>query len=144
MEYSDLVSIFPNLGMQIAILGIISTYIVETSKIIRNSYINNEWDSSVKRLSALLFAGIFAFGSAAVIPDVAPIVSKFVSTFLIAAGSSDLIYPLLKRLSGKTDTTAVQAYSQVATLGYLEPCKFSSENVVANNLVKDDIPIEEK
>jgi hypothetical protein len=121
MEYADLIAILPNLSMQVAILGIISTYIVETSKIVRNSYINKEWDSSVKRLSALLFSGIFAFGSAAVIPDVAPIVSKFVSTFLIAAGSSDLIYPVLKKLSGNSNSsfssTATQGYTQPGTLG---------------------------
>lgn len=120
MEYADLIAILPNLSMQVAILGIISTYIVETSKIVRNSYINKEWDSSVKRLSALLFSGIFAFGSAAVIPDVAPIVSKFVSTFLIAAGSSDLIYPVLKKLSGNNSTSFVQGYSLVGTLGNFE------------------------
>lgn len=92
----------PNLSIYIAILGFISVWVTNDVKCLNEARKSGDWSSVWKRATCLVASCLLCFALPPVMATVAPIVSKIITSLVVAAFASDGIYAVNKSLQPNT------------------------------------------
>ena len=101
---NEMLNLIPGLAVYVMASGIVSTYCVETIKNVFESIQSKDWSPVIKRGAALGVSTLFVWPSAVAMPDIPLFAGKIVAVIIAASLSSDVVYPVTKKLKAVANT----------------------------------------